>query len=112
VVLRQATRVEAVLAPLARVLTGTASATGSIAGLGTPRDPYRVALSTLANTPELSFWVEPDGPPPGVFTAVTDRLRGWRPGTDGLSPAELAEALLLESGAASDVSDMVSVSVT
>ena len=108
VVLRQTTRVEALLAPLARVLTGTASSTGSITGLGTPRDPYRVALSTLANTPELALWVEPDGPPLGVFTAVTERLRGWRPGLDGLSPSELAEALLLESGAASDVADMVS----
>jgi hypothetical protein len=107
-VLRQASRAEAVLAPLARVLTGTPGSTGSILGRGTTRDPYRVPLASLAHTPELALWMEPNGPPLEMFTAVAERLRGWRPGQDGLSPAELAEALIREAGVAADISDIVS----
>ena len=47
VLLRQATRVERALETLARVLTGTAGSGGAFSGIGTPRDPYHVALSAI-----------------------------------------------------------------
>ena len=108
VVLRESTRVERLLLPVARVLTGSAGSSGSLAGLGTPRDPYRVPLSLLDNTPALALWIEPFGPPLPTITAVTERLIGWRPGMPGLSPSELAHALMRETRAARDVWDIAS----
>ncbi len=108
VLLRNAGRVEKILAPLARVLTGTFASAGQWSGLGSPGDPYCVALSAIAGTPELAFWVEPDAPPLDHITAVTERLRQWQPGTTGLSPAELAEALFREAQAAPAIADLVS----
>ena len=108
VLLRQATRVEQLLEPLARVLTGTAVSGGVFSGIGTPRDPYRIALSAIAGTPELALWIEPNGPPLSFGTLVPERLRGWSPGMPGLSPSELADALMREARAAPDVADIAS----
>ncbi len=108
VLLRQASRVERLLEPLARVLTGTAATGGALSGIGTPRDPYRIALSSIAGTPELSLWIEPNGPPLAFATLVPERLRGWLPGMPGLSPSELVDALVREARAAPDVADIAS----
>ena len=107
VLLRGASRIESLLGPLARVLTGSAGMTGSLYGNGRPRDPYRVPLTAIAGTPELTLWVEPDGPPLEFITTVTERLRAWRPGMSGLSPSELAEALIRETRAAPEIAAFV-----
>lgn len=83
VLLRRASRIESLLSPLARVLTGAAGMTGSLYGTGRPRDPYRVPLSAIAGTPELTVWIEPDGPPLEFISA------GRRPSSASPSPPQL-----------------------
>ena len=107
VLLRQSSRFEALLTPLARVLTGTVQASGVVDGIGSPTDPYRVPLSIIPSTPDLCAWVEPNGLPFASWTNVTERLRAWRPGDAGLTPGELADALTREAQAAADVAGIV-----
>jgi hypothetical protein len=107
VLLSAAPRLEALLRPLARILTGTAGASGALAGLGTVKEPYRLALLGAGQAPALAFWLPPDGPPLEAVSAVGDMLRAWRPGLPGLAPSALGEALARESTVAEDVAGLV-----
>jgi hypothetical protein len=107
VLLRQASRIEHLLAPLARVLTGTNVALGQIDGSGRPQDPYRLPLSAIPGTPALTLWVEPDGPPLEFISAVTQQLREWRPGEPGLSPGELTETISREAQAVPEIAAFI-----
>lgn len=107
VLLSAAPRLEAMLRPLARILTGTAAESGALTGFGTPKDPYRLALLGAGQAPALAFWLAPNGPPLDAVSAVGDMLRAWRPGTPGLAPSALGEALAREAAVAEDVAGLV-----
>jgi hypothetical protein len=95
------------LEALARMLTGSAGAFGLFAGRGLLDDPYRLAILPLSSSPELAAWLLPDGPEQPV-TFAPAVLRSWRPGSPGLAPEALADALGAEAAGAGDVSDLIS----
>jgi hypothetical protein len=92
---------------LARILTGSQGAFGRVDGRGTFDDPYRLPVLPAGSSPELAVWLVPDGPEQPITTAP-DVLRSWRPGSPGLTPGALAQALFDEAGAAPDLRDLVS----
>ena len=105
--LDDAGRITDALESLARILTGAAGIFGSLAGRGKFDDPYRLPILPVAGSPELAVWLLPDGPAQPVTTAPDD-LRSWRPGSPGLAPPDLANALADESVSAPDINDLVS----
>jgi hypothetical protein len=98
---------ETALLVLARQLTGSLEDLGRIAGFGRPDAPYRLPLFGDGILPELSCWIEPNGPTRPVLTNVPDALRDWRPGFPGLDGPALAAALFDESVLANALSTLV-----
>ena len=90
-------------ASLARVLAGSSSGlAGSFSGCGTPNDPWLAGLGSAADGPALAVWLGPSGPvlAPSLTTGA---LRSWRPGSPGLPPVGLAQALFDEAPAGPEI---------
>ncbi|MCA2992866.1 MAG: hypothetical protein INH11_17665, partial [Gemmatimonas sp.] len=83
------------LQPLARFLSGNGTGAFHVSGRGTILDPWRVALAA-PGLPALAVWREPDAPLAAPDPLRSGTLRRWRPGQPGLSPGEVAEAILSE----------------
>jgi hypothetical protein len=96
------------LAALARILTGSAVASGRFRGLGTDADPWRLPILPVDRAPELCVWLLPDGPAPLPRSIVPERIRAWRPGDPGLDPADLADAVHADARLAVDLRDLAS----
>ena len=84
------------LQPLARVLSSRPDAGFHVEGSGTIADPWRVQLAAGAGIPALAVWRQPDAPLPFPEFLASTPLRRWLPGSPGLNPGKLADAILSE----------------
>lgn len=84
------------LEPLAKFLSARTGASFSVDGSGTFHDPWRIGLSAGAGLPAVAVWREPDVPLPTPDSLLSEALRNWRPGSEGLDAGALAGALLSE----------------
>ncbi len=75
---------------------------GGFSGSGTPTDPWLASLTSDGTGPALSVWLAPHGPVLAA-TLAGQALTSWRPGTPGLPPDGLAQALFDEALAGEDV---------
>jgi large repetitive protein len=91
---------------LARQLTGSIGASGLVAGRGTVEDPWRMPILPADSVPEVVAWLLPDGPGLPVTTAP-EVLRSWQPGSEGLLPGALAQAIAEEAASAPDIYDLI-----
>src|SRR5439155_17345664 len=76
--LEEADELVRVLRPLARALTGSGGDWGSLAGRGSPADPWLLGREPAATVPALAAWVEPDGPSRGAVELPTE-VATWTP---------------------------------
>ena len=84
----------------------------SLAGTGTPDDPYRVSLGTAgAVSLEVSLWLDPAGPPVPEATRAKllapTELSGWLDGGAALTTAQLAALLASAASAVPTLADLL-----
>ena len=95
--------VAAATAALAHLVGGSSSGLGGVlTGSGTPGDPWLVGLGAVPGLPSIAVHLGPSGPVAAPARAGSS-LQNWRPGTDGLPSAGLAQALIDEGGADPEV---------
>jgi large repetitive protein len=105
--LDQSPRIERAITVLTRQLTGSVDDFGRLAGAGRPDSPYRLPLFGDGVSPQLAFWLEPQGPTRPTLTNVPDEIRDWRPGRPGFDGAILAYALTRETELAESIATLV-----